>query len=146
MDEHSFLHKNQKLAPKWLGPHRVLRLKGESNIEIQLEHNNRKTVIHANRLKPYFVANKNLAVFPDFLQPLPPSQTFPEDVNPPLPEDYSPVHCTLLPNFSKITVRQPSPVAHTHAQIPVQTPRRTRTSSSSTVSFSSRSCLPADGA
>jgi hypothetical protein len=27
MDEHSFLHKNQKLAPKWSGPHRVIRLK-----------------------------------------------------------------------------------------------------------------------
>jgi hypothetical protein len=83
MDEHSFLHKNQKLAPKWSGPHRVLRLKGESNVEIQLKHNNRKTVVHANRLKPYFVANKNLAVCPDFLQPSPPSQTFPDDIHPP---------------------------------------------------------------
>ncbi len=35
LDEHSFLHKNQKLAPKWLGPLRVIRLKGESNVEIQ---------------------------------------------------------------------------------------------------------------
>jgi hypothetical protein len=56
MDEHSFLHKNQKLAPKWSGPHKIVRLKGDANVEIQLKHNNRKTVVHANRLKPYFVA------------------------------------------------------------------------------------------
>jgi len=67
MDEHSFLHKNQKLAPKWSGPHRIIRLKGDANVEIQLKHNNRKTVVHANRLKPYFVASKNLPVCPDFL-------------------------------------------------------------------------------
>jgi hypothetical protein len=36
MDEHSFLHKNQKLAPKWSGTHKVVRLKGEANVEIQL--------------------------------------------------------------------------------------------------------------
>ncbi len=68
MDEHSFLCKNQKLAPKWSGLHKILRLKGDCNIEIQLKHNNRKTVIHANRLKPYFVVSKNLAVCPDFME------------------------------------------------------------------------------
>jgi hypothetical protein len=67
MDEHSFLGKNQKLAPKWSGPHKILRLKGDCNVELQLKHNNRKTVVHANRLKPYFVASKNLAVCPDFM-------------------------------------------------------------------------------
>ena len=91
MDEHSFLHKNQKLAPKWSGPHRVIRLKGDANVEIQLKHNNRKTVVHANRLKPYFVASQNLPVCPDFLHQQPASQSFPDDVNPPLPEDYTPV-------------------------------------------------------
>jgi hypothetical protein len=54
-----------------------------SNVEILLKHNNTKPVIHANRLKLYFVANKNLAVCPDFLQPLPPSQIFPGNINPP---------------------------------------------------------------
>ncbi len=140
LDEHSFLHKNQKLA----GPHRILRLKRESNVEIQLKQNNWKTVVHANRLKPYFVANKNLAVCPDFLQLLPPSQTFPDDIHPRLPEDYSPVHHALLPNFGEVTVPQPSPVVHTHVQILMHTPRCTRTSSSSsTVSFGSRSRQPA---
>jgi hypothetical protein len=35
MDEHRFLGKNKKLAPKWSGPHKVLRLKGDCNLEIQ---------------------------------------------------------------------------------------------------------------
>ncbi len=83
MDEHSFLHKNQKLAPKWSGAHKVVRLKGDANIEIQLRHNNRKTVVHANRLKLYFVAYKNLAEHPDFLPPLPAPQQWPDDVHPP---------------------------------------------------------------
>jgi hypothetical protein len=36
MDEHSFLHKNLKLAPKWSGPHKIVRLKGDANVKIQL--------------------------------------------------------------------------------------------------------------
>jgi hypothetical protein len=51
LDKHSFLHKKPKLAPKWSGPHKIIRLKGDANVEIQLRHNNRKTVVHANRLK-----------------------------------------------------------------------------------------------
>jgi hypothetical protein len=65
LDEHSFLHKNQKLAPKWSGPHKIIRLKGDANVEIQLRHNSRKTVVHANRLKPYFVAFSNSVFHPD---------------------------------------------------------------------------------
>jgi hypothetical protein len=117
MDEHSFLHKNQKLAPKWSGPHRVLHLKGQSNVEIQLKHNNRKTVVHANRLKPYFVANKNLAVCPDFLQPEPPSQTFPDDVHPP-PTPHARRLFTCTSNFITKFSRGHCPSScftHTHA-------------------------------
>jgi hypothetical protein len=33
MDEHSFLHKNQKLAPKWSGSHKIMRLKGDTNVK-----------------------------------------------------------------------------------------------------------------
>jgi hypothetical protein len=69
MDELSFLHKNQKLAPKWSGPHKVVPLKGDANVEIQLKHNNRKTVVHANRLKPCFVAYKNLQYIQIFFPP-----------------------------------------------------------------------------
>ncbi len=75
LDKHSFLGKNQKLAPKWSGPHKILCLKGDSNIELQLKHNNRKTVVHANRLKPYFVASKNLAVCPHFTEGQQPDTT-----------------------------------------------------------------------
>ena len=37
------------------------------------------------------VARQNLPVCPDFLHQQPASQSFPDDINPPLPEDYSPV-------------------------------------------------------
>ena len=30
LDEHSFLGKNAKLAPKWSGPHRILKLKNKT--------------------------------------------------------------------------------------------------------------------
>jgi hypothetical protein len=141
MDEHSFLNKNQKLAPKWSGPHRIIRLKGDANVEIQLKHNNRKTVVHANRLKPYFVASQNLPMCPDFLQQQrqPALQPLPDDVNPPLPEDYSPVQRTLLPDFRALDVHTPLFSAPPRAQNPVLTPRRQRISSSS----SSRSSFSA---
>ena len=58
LDEHNFLKKNVKLAPKWSGPHRVLRLKGPCNVELQLD-NNKKVIVHANRLKPYHLRQKN---------------------------------------------------------------------------------------
>jgi hypothetical protein len=85
LDEHSFLGKNKKLPPKWSGPHKILRLKGDCNIEIQLKHNNQKTVVHANRLKPYFIALKNLAVCPDFMEGQQP------DAQPAVPIDTSPI-------------------------------------------------------
>ncbi len=100
-------------------------------MEIQLKHNNRKTVVHANRLKPYFVASKNVPVCPDFLHQTPPSQSFPDDVHPPLPEDYSPVQRTLLPDFRQLDVQHPSFPTPPHTQNPVHTPRRKRISSSS---------------
>jgi hypothetical protein len=34
LDEHSFLAKNQKLAAKWSGPHKILRLKAECNVKL----------------------------------------------------------------------------------------------------------------
>ncbi len=85
LDEHSFLSKNQKLAPKWSGPHKILHLKGDCNIKIQLKHNNQKTVVHANRLKPYFVASKILAVCPDFMEGQQPT------TQPAAPIDTSPI-------------------------------------------------------
>jgi hypothetical protein len=112
LDEHNFLGKNQKLAPKWTGPHKVLRLKGDSNLEIQLRHNNRKTVVHANRLKPYFVASKNAAVFPDSLSTEPtltPSQQPADDQQFPEPEDYSDTVWPLLPFNTEAKGTLPSP-------------------------------------
>ena len=54
LDEHSFLGKNTKLCPKWSGPHRIIRLKNENNVELKL-HNDHSLIMHVNRLKPYHV-------------------------------------------------------------------------------------------
>jgi hypothetical protein len=67
LDEHSFLAKNQKLAPKWSGPHKILRLKGDCNVEILLRHNNKKLITHVNRLKPYFVQSPSAVSSPNFI-------------------------------------------------------------------------------
>ena len=52
LDEHSFLGKNTKLAPKFSGPHLVTRLIGGTNVELLLD-NGKSTVIHVNRIKPF---------------------------------------------------------------------------------------------
>jgi hypothetical protein len=66
LDKHSFLAKNQKLAPKWSGPHKILRLKGECNVELLLRHNNKKLITHVNRLKLYFVPKSAAVSSPTF--------------------------------------------------------------------------------
>jgi hypothetical protein len=112
LDENCFIGKNHKLAPKWTGSHKVLHLKGNANLEIQLKHNNRKTVVHANRLKPYFVATKNSATFPDHLEftNIPPMQVQPppDDKNLPEPEDYSDTVHWLLPTYAEVPSTNPS--------------------------------------
>ena len=53
LNETYFLHKNAKLAPKWSGPHRITNLKGPNNAELLLNHNNKKLLVHTDRLKVY---------------------------------------------------------------------------------------------
>ena len=132
LDEHSFLHKNQKLAPKWSGPHKIVRLKGDANAEILLRHNNRKTVVHTNRLKPYFVALSNSAFHPDVL-PLSPqsaNQTPQPTSDQPPHDDVHTAQNDLLPTFLEVNHTVPSPsIAPPTPQISPR--RRTRFSSSS---------------
>jgi hypothetical protein len=107
MDEHNFLHKNQKLAPKWSGPHKVVWLKGKANAEIMLRHNNKKIVVHCNRLKPYFVPNNNSAIYPDTLDSPPPARDAPQIAPDPLtPDDNQQI---LLPPILEVTHTAPSP-------------------------------------
>ena len=54
LDEHSFLHKNQKLAPKWSGPHRITKVKNDTNVELLLK-NGKHLIVHVDRLKPYIM-------------------------------------------------------------------------------------------
>ncbi len=53
MEDFNFLNKNRKLAPRFLGPFRILRVKGSHNLELLLT-NGRKIVINIARVKPYF--------------------------------------------------------------------------------------------
>jgi hypothetical protein len=52
LDEYYFLNKNQKLAPKYSGPHIITKLKGDCNVELLL-NNGKFAIVHVNRLKPY---------------------------------------------------------------------------------------------
>jgi hypothetical protein len=132
LDEHSFLHKNLKLAPKWLGPHKIIRLKGDSNVEILLRHNNRKTVVNTNRLKPYFVALSNSVFHPDNLPNSPPAaeQSSQNNLNPLPHDDYNHSQQVLLPNFLEVTDTAPSPAVIQPSQ-QISPHRRARNSSTS---------------
>jgi hypothetical protein len=55
LDEYNFLHKNRKLAAKYSGPHKIIALKHDANVELQLKDSFKKTIVHVNRLKPYRV-------------------------------------------------------------------------------------------
>jgi hypothetical protein len=52
LDEHYFLNKNKKISPKFTGPHLILKLKGDCNVELLLD-NGKTTIVHVNRLKTY---------------------------------------------------------------------------------------------
>lgn len=59
LDEHNFLKKKAKLAPKWSGPHRILKLNGPCNAELKLNIN-KKVVVNITRLKPYHLRERNI--------------------------------------------------------------------------------------
>jgi hypothetical protein len=99
LDEHSFLHKNQKLAPKWSGPHRVIKIKGSNNAELLLR-NGKRLLVHFNRLKPYIVP-KTEAPNPDTVV-----------IETPFNTSQAPPHEPVLssnepPNAQPLTVRVP---------------------------------------
>jgi hypothetical protein len=58
------LHKTTKLAPKWSGPHRIIRLKGPVNVEL-LTIKGKHLLIHVNRIKPYLVPTRSDVQFED---------------------------------------------------------------------------------
>jgi hypothetical protein len=128
LDEHSFLAKNQKLAPKWSGPHKILRLKGDCNVELLLRHNNKKLITHMNRLKPYFVQSPAAVSSPDFF----PAQK--EATPPPAPpqketfDNFFPYENEVL---EEVNCSDPSPPIY----FPRQNLRRLRTASSSSSTY-----------
>jgi hypothetical protein len=61
LDNFNFLNKNHKLAPKFSGPFKILRVKSPHNVELLLA-NGRKIVINVARIKPYFSSASNLTL------------------------------------------------------------------------------------
>jgi hypothetical protein len=55
LNEFNFLNKNRKLAPKYSGPFKIIRVKGPHNVELLLT-NGRKIVVNVARVKRYFGA------------------------------------------------------------------------------------------
>jgi hypothetical protein len=54
----NFLNKNKKLAPKYSGPFKIIRVKGPHNVELLLT-NGRKIVVNVARVKCYFGATSS---------------------------------------------------------------------------------------
>ncbi len=79
LEDFNFLNKNRKLAPKLSGPFRILRVKGDHNVELLLT-NGRKIVINVARIKPYL---SQTAASPDDA-PISSSNTPSSDTPPPL--------------------------------------------------------------
>jgi hypothetical protein len=52
-----YLHKNTKLAAKYKGPFQIVRILPHNNVEIRLS-TRRKSIVHANKLKPYHSLRK----------------------------------------------------------------------------------------
>ena len=46
------MNKNQKLAPRYEGPYKIISLKPHNNIEIAVRKRSH-VIVHVNRLKPY---------------------------------------------------------------------------------------------
>ena len=54
LENYNFLGKNTKLSPKWSGPHTIIALKGDHNVEL-LTITNKKLIVNVSRIKPYFL-------------------------------------------------------------------------------------------
>jgi hypothetical protein len=65
-----YLHKNTKLAAKYKGPFQIVRILPHNNVEIRLSAR-RKSIVHANKLKPYHLKGE-FQTFEDYF----PDQTF----------------------------------------------------------------------
>ena len=65
LTETNFLKRNAKLSPKWTGPHEILSLKGDSNVELKISRTGRKLITHVNRLKPYNAGIQTSDQIPD---------------------------------------------------------------------------------
>ena len=96
LEDNYFASRNAKLAPKFTGPHRILELKGESNVVLKMAQSGRKVTVHVDRLKPYHApsvndSEENVALpTPLAAPPVPPKQSSAvPTVPPPVPPRFS---------------------------------------------------------
>ena len=62
LNDFNFLNRNRKLAPKFSGPFKILRVKSPHNVELLLA-NGRKIVVNVARIKPYFGSTSSHLTF-----------------------------------------------------------------------------------
>ena len=55
LDEHNFLSKNFKLAPKWAGPYLITKVRDNGNIRIQMDK--KEINVNVNCIKPFIAIN-----------------------------------------------------------------------------------------
>jgi hypothetical protein len=115
LEEYNFLGKNQKLSPKFSGPHIILSLKGTHNAEI-LMNNKRKVIVNVQRLKPYYsppspVSPLVLLEVPPEASPLASSLSVPPE-QPPPPVTSSPSSDSEKPSelTLPLTLEPPAPL------------------------------------
>jgi hypothetical protein len=88
LEDFNFLNKNRKLAAQFSGPFRVLRVKGDHNVELLLT-NGRKMVVNIARIKPYLreslPAPSDVAVASGDTPPTDASSAYARSLSPPRP-------------------------------------------------------------
>ena len=115
LKETQFSGKNKKLADNYNGPHRIIRLVHENNVEL-LQTNGRKLLVHVNRLKPYIVPPTK----PDF--------DFPEinwdiPVTKEAPKVPIKIKTEELDEFEDVPIRFPTPFNAPKVRDPTPPPR-----------------------
>jgi hypothetical protein len=115
LNEHSFLHKNLKLAAKWSGPHRITEIKSHANKELKLK-NDKTLHVHAHQLKPYFVPISSKTVFQEPVRHRIPAPNPPQVIS--HIED-EPINKENLARFPQIPEEQQNNNANEETQLPV---------------------------
>ncbi len=108
LEKNYFLGENAKLSEKWTGPHRIIELKGETDVTLKMCDSGRKTTVHVDRIKPYHVKNNSEIIFPA----------------PNVPPTVPARNPKTLPQPEKVTVTTPPPPLPRQRKVPPPVPDR----------------------